>query len=177
MQMTALTPHIHTHGIPKLGHSRQKASARPRTAANQGMFSWDPTCHPLCCSPAWIQRIAALSPSISLIPCVFFHHLHFLCVAEAFVPSISFNFNDVNFIHTVAQTHAHTIKTSKPAVAHFPQGAISEIEIVSSKKCSRCPFVFVLKHVGIARLFGMDSLHCCWAYRRSVPSVMALGVD
>lgn len=105
-----------------------------------------------------------------------FHHLHFLSVADAFVPSISLNFNGVNFIHTYTHTrrHTHTIKTSKPAVAHFPEGAISKIAIVSCPKCSHCPFVFVLKHVGIVMLFGTDSPR---PYRRSVPNVMALRVD
>ena len=125
----------HTHRIPKPGHSRQKALAWPRTAANQSLFGWDPTCHPLRHSPAFIGGALAFHICNSL--CLF-HHLHFLSAADAFVPSISLNFNGVNF-----HTHTCTIKTSKPDVAHFPEGAISKIEIFSSPKSSRCPFVCV----------------------------------
>lgn len=69
------------------------------------------------------------------------HHLHFLPL----LPSISLCFFGVKRKKTC------TIKTSKPAVAQFPSGTISKIEIVLPKMNWLPFFVFVNHFVKVHR--------------------------
>lgn len=159
----------HTYTQPEF-LSQATADRRPRRDPVQQLIK---ACsaefrHALSLSRLYPKNSSTLAFHIFNSLCLF-HHLHFLSVADAFVPSINLNFSGVNFIH--AHTRRHTqLRHQSLLWPTFETAPYLKLKLFPPQNAAAAHLC-----CDAATLFEMDSPH--WAYRRSVLSVMALRVD